>query len=175
MNAIVIYHSKYGSAKRYAEWLAEELSADLSPLKGFIPARLAEYDTVIFGGGIYAGGINGLSFVKKHYPANREKRWFVFATGLAPVRETTLPALREHNFQGELQSIPCFALRGGMDYSSLRWNDKLLMRMMQQMLLKKPESERTQDDRDLLSNFYQKMDWCDRASLFPILTAIRTY
>ncbi|WP_366936885.1 flavodoxin domain-containing protein [uncultured Clostridium sp.] len=28
-NTVVVYKSKYGSTKKYAEWIAEELSSDI--------------------------------------------------------------------------------------------------------------------------------------------------
>ena len=34
MNAIVLYKSKYGSTKAYAEWIAEELSCEVKEAKG---------------------------------------------------------------------------------------------------------------------------------------------
>ena len=173
MKTIVLYQSKYGSAKRYAEWLAEELHADLAPLKGFSPAGLDGYDTVIFGGGIYAGGINGFSFVKKNYPKHRGKRWFVYAVGYAPVREEGTAALRKQNFSGELQAIPCFHLRGGMDFDALHFGDRLMMSAFRRMLSKKPEAERTPDDRGMLESFGHSSDWCDRAALAPMLEAVR--
>ena len=33
MNAIVIYKTKYGSTKQYAEWIAEELGCDFIDAK----------------------------------------------------------------------------------------------------------------------------------------------
>lgn len=173
MKAIVIYQSKYGSAKRYAEWIAGELDADLAPLKGFSPARLAEYDTIVFGGGIYAGGINGFSFVKKNYPGYRGKRWFVYAVGYAPVQAESSAALRKQNFSEELQGIPCFHLRGGMDFSALHFADRLMMSAFRRILLKKPEAERTADDLGMLESFSRSCDWCDKSTLAPMLEAIR--
>lgn len=32
-NTVVLYQSKYGTTKKYAEWLAEELSCDLIETK----------------------------------------------------------------------------------------------------------------------------------------------
>ena len=51
----VIYKSKYGSTKQYAEWIAQALDAPLFEASSVNPAQLAEYDVVVYGGGLYAG------------------------------------------------------------------------------------------------------------------------
>lgn len=58
-NTVVIYRSKYGSAKRYAEWIAQEVKADLFDGSKVSPADLEKYDTIVFGGSLYAVGILG--------------------------------------------------------------------------------------------------------------------
>lgn len=62
---VILYQSKYGSTKKYAEWLAEELAGDLLETKKATAEQIAQYDVVILGGGIYASGIAGISFLKK--------------------------------------------------------------------------------------------------------------
>lgn len=51
---VVIYQSKYGATKKYAEWLAEELLCDLIETKKATIEQIEKYDVVILGGGIYA-------------------------------------------------------------------------------------------------------------------------
>jgi menaquinone-dependent protoporphyrinogen IX oxidase len=51
---IVLYESKTGFTRKYAEWIAEELDAELFPLqearRSIDAAKLQDYDAVIFGG-----------------------------------------------------------------------------------------------------------------------------
>ena len=49
-NTIIVYESKYGSTKKYAEWLSEELSCDLVEKKKTNIDELLNYDTIIYGG-----------------------------------------------------------------------------------------------------------------------------
>ena len=65
MKPVVVYQSKYCSTKQYAQWLAEALSCRLYEAEKMSAENLAEYDTVIYGGGIYAGAINGIEMLKK--------------------------------------------------------------------------------------------------------------
>ena len=60
---IVLYTSKYGAAETYARWIAEALGCRAVPLDKFSKKELQGYDTVIYGGGVQAGGICGLGAV----------------------------------------------------------------------------------------------------------------
>ncbi|MGI6331281.1 MAG: flavodoxin domain-containing protein [Zhaonellaceae bacterium] len=59
-SCVVLYQSKYGTTKKYAEWLAEELSCDLIETKKATIEQIEKYKTIILGGGIYASGIAGI-------------------------------------------------------------------------------------------------------------------
>ena len=58
MKTIVIYKSKTGFVRKYAEWIAEDLLADIFEVSKVNINMLAKYDTVIFGGSLHAVGIN---------------------------------------------------------------------------------------------------------------------
>ena len=57
MNGIIIYKSKYGATKKYAEWLSEATGFLCVSTKEADLSKVAECDVVIVGGGIYASGI----------------------------------------------------------------------------------------------------------------------
>ena len=67
MKTVVIYESKYGTTKKYAEWIADALSCDLFEKKSITPSALTGYDTIIYGGGLYAGGVSGIGLLKKNF------------------------------------------------------------------------------------------------------------
>lgn len=62
MNGIILYQSKYGATKRYANWISEETGFDCVETKKARIEEIRKYDVIIFGGGLYASGIAGLSF-----------------------------------------------------------------------------------------------------------------
>ena len=49
---LIVYHSKYGSTKRYAEWLAGHLEADLCTGRQLKTVNLSQYDAVLYGGSV---------------------------------------------------------------------------------------------------------------------------
>ena len=66
MKGIILYKSKYGATQKYAEWLVEATGFECIETNKAKISEVKKYDVVILGGGIYASGIAGLSFLKKN-------------------------------------------------------------------------------------------------------------
>jgi len=62
---IVIYKSKYGATDRYAKWISEELDCPMVELSDFKKKEIENYDNIIYGGGVHAGGIRGFDDFQK--------------------------------------------------------------------------------------------------------------
>lgn len=56
---IIVYQSKYGAAKKYAEWLQDMTDFYCTEKSKAKVDEVMQYETVIFCGGIYASGIAG--------------------------------------------------------------------------------------------------------------------
>ena len=52
MNGVILYQSKYGATKRYAEWLSEETGFQCIETKKADINEIITYDPIILGGGI---------------------------------------------------------------------------------------------------------------------------
>ena len=145
MKIVVIYKSKTGFTKKYAAWLAEELSADIFEFEKVTVGMLTGYDTVIYGGGLYAVSINGIKFILKNLDKLKGKKIIVFATGASPERKETTDEIRNKNFTLEQQKhIHFFYMRGGFDYSKLKTFDKILMTLLKWKI--KGKKELTEDE-----------------------------
>lgn len=101
MNAIVIYKSKYGSTKKYAEWIAEELSCEVRDAKDVKIEDLINYDTIIYGGGLYAEVIAGVHLITKNIDKLSDKKLIVYSTGITPIscREYYDTLVMDKNFK----------------------------------------------------------------------------
>ena len=66
MSGIILYKSKYGATRKYAEWLSERTGFSYIETDKSDIGVISGYDVIILGGGIYASGIAGLSFLKKN-------------------------------------------------------------------------------------------------------------
>ena len=65
MNTIVIYKTKYGATKKYAQWISEELGCEAVDAKKITVDDILKYDTIVYGGGLYAEIINGVHILTK--------------------------------------------------------------------------------------------------------------
>ncbi len=130
----VIYKSKRGSTKQYAEWIAEETGADLFDAESCQAADLAGYDTIVFGGWVRAGGIQGLEFVRKNFKSLRDKELIVFAVGLNVHEEAAQAECREINFAKGLAGMPCYFFRGAYDPASIKGIEKGIMGMVKRFV-----------------------------------------
>ena len=89
MSGVILYQSKYGATKRYAEWLSEETGFQCIETKKADINEIISYDSIILGGGIYASGIAGLPFLKKNINKLTDKKIIVFCCGASPYEENT--------------------------------------------------------------------------------------
>lgn len=171
---IVIYQSKYGSSKRYAEWLSEELSCDLIKRKDAVIEEIMKYETIIFGGGIYAGRMLGISFLKDNYLKLRDKNIVVFGVGASPYDEKVVSYLRDNNLKGSLSEIPCFYCRGTWDEEKMSFRDKILCSMLKKVVSKKdPENYEPWEKALAEAMNTSKCDWTRKDNIKPIVEFIQ--
>ncbi|MBE7026650.1 MAG: flavodoxin [Ruminococcaceae bacterium] len=122
MKTIVIYKSKYGSTKSYAEWIAQELSCEAVDASKIKATDLCKYDTIIYGGGLYAEVIAGVSLITKNMDKLTDKKIIVYTTGITPIdcREYYDKLVVEKNFKnGIFPNVKIFNYPGKMVVSEL--------------------------------------------------------
>jgi len=137
MNAIVLYKSKYGSTKAYAEWIAEELGCEAKETKGVKIDDLLVYDTIIYGGGLYAENIAGASLITKNIEKLRDKKLIVYTTGITPldVREYYDGEVLDRNFKPEIrQYIKVYNFMGKMILSELSAPHRAALKMLKKIM-----------------------------------------
>lgn len=170
----VIYKSKYGSTKKYAEWISEKLKCDLFEISEIEGNKLKKYSTIIFGGGIYASGINGIKFINKNYEIIKDKNIIIFTVGLSSTDDKSIfKPIIEKNFTQDMQEdIDFFHLRGGIDYKKLSLLHKTMMAMLKRVVLKKDEKERTSEDESFLKTYGKKIDFTDKKYIQSIISHV---
>jgi len=173
MRTVVVYKSKAGFAKQYAEWIAKELTADLFEASAVSINELTAYDTVIYGGGLYAVGINGVKLITKNLDKLKGKKVVVFATGASPGREEVINEVRNNNFTPEQQKqISFFYLRGGFDYNRLNTVDKLLMILLKWRLRRKKQL--TPDERGMLNAYDTPVNFTRKNHIDELISYVLT-
>ncbi len=137
MNSIVIYKSKYGSTKTYAEWIAKELKCDVKEAKEIKADELCQYDNIIYGGGLYAEVINGVTLITKNGDKLKDKKIAVFTTGITPLdqRDYYDKLVIEKNFKkGVPENIKIFNFMGKMILSELTPVHRAALRTLKKII-----------------------------------------
>ena len=173
MSGVILYQSKYGATERYADWLAQATGFPAVEVKKARNSEVEQCDTIILGGGIYASGIAGLSFLRKHIQVLKNKRILVFCVGASPYDETTFQEIVRHNMKEPLNYIPCFYCRGAWNLDQMSVIDRNMCRMLRKMVEKKPPEEYEVWEKALMAAGDESCDWTDKKYLEPILNAIK--
>lgn len=170
----VIYKSKYGSTKKYAEWIANEVNADLFECSEIEIEKISKYDTIVFGGGLYASGINGIEFITKNFEILKNKNIIVFTVGLASTDDKDVfETIIEKNCTKKMRrKIQFFHMRGGIDYKRLSFLHKVMMSMLKTMVAKKKTEELSEDDKMMLATYGDKVDFTDIKTIEPLVLYI---
>lgn len=169
---VVLYQSKYGATQKYAQWLAAELACDLVETKKADIDQIATYDVIILGGGVYASGIRGFSFLKRHFSRLKKKKLAVFAVGASPYDEKMIDAFRAQKFKGELVNIPLYYFRGAWNEDKMTGLDRKLCGMLKKMVAKKDPTTYEPWEAALME-VDGNCDWTAKEALKPLIDWVR--
>lgn len=151
--SIVIYTSKRGSTKQYAEWIAEDLGCSAVPLGDVLKegTDLHGYGCVIYGGWIRGSGIVDFDRFAKLLDGEIMKRLIVYGTGFADetaenyaqVWGYSLGKIDPKNESGAILYI----LGGRYIPEEVTGMDRFLMKIMRTVLLSgsTPDAKRQAD------------------------------
>ncbi|MGA1873899.1 MAG: flavodoxin domain-containing protein [Thermoplasmatota archaeon] len=81
MKGIILFQSKHGSTRQYAEWIAEETGFPLIDLKQNVKPDLKDADILIIGSWVRAGKMISHGWIKKNWSSIQDKEVIVFAVG----------------------------------------------------------------------------------------------
>lgn len=172
MNGMILYQSKYGATKKYAQWLSEKTGFPCIETKQASLSEVRKYDVLLLGGGIYASGIAGLSFLRRNIKDLRDKKIAVFCVGASPYEEKAFREIVARNMKDELSDIPCFYCRGAWDTEALGFVDRNLCSLLRKAVAKKDPKDYEVWEQALMAAGDDKCDWTDQKYLEPILAAL---
>ena len=170
---IILYTSKYGATKKYADWLTEETGFDCMKTADAKIKDMECYDTIVLCGGIYASGIAGLSFFRKSHKAFNNKKLAILCVGASPFEEKAFCEMKAHNLKEDLKDIPVFYGRGAWDEEKMSWKDRTLCNMLKKSIAKKDPDTYEPWMKALMSAVDKTCDWTDKEYLEPLLDYIR--
>ena len=151
METVIVYGSCYGTAKIYAETLAEQMKCKVLPYDKV--KETDGYETIIYVGGLYAGGVRGMAKTAK----NIRK---------AALRQIPKPLADRTEF---------YHLRGGIDYEKLSFKHRMMMKMLYEQVKKQAVGEQDEDTRAMIETYGQKVSFVDLACLDNIVKKLEGY
>lgn len=177
-NIAVVYKSNYGAARGYAIYIAKALHADLYDLRRIREFDFSRYDTIIFGGGLYAGKVNGLHFLSSHASELVGKKLCVYTTGISDptleenVRRTEKTVKKA--FSSPIsEEVRVFCFRGGIDYEELSLGHRAAMTMLRRVIAMKKSEKLSPDERTILDTYGKSADFASMAAADPLIAYIK--
>ncbi len=159
MKAIVIYNSQTGFTKEYGQWIAEELGCEAIHFADRKVVNYADYDTIIFGSWVQAGGVKEKRKITSVIKKNPGKKFAVYVTGCMPAGTDAANAMVKKNFPATLANCESFYFRGGLRYEKMTKTGQRMMAMLKKMLSgKKNPSEGDKATLEIISNNFEGQD-----------------
>lgn len=139
MNKIIIYKSKTGFTKRYADWIGEVLKCDVVNYIDFPFETLEKYEYIIYGNRIHAGKVDGLKKIKQMIDKKPMIQLVAFSTGGTPNEATEIvdKIWSDSLSENELTTIPHFYMQAGLNYEKMKFSDRLIMKTLSEIMNKK--------------------------------------
>lgn len=166
MKGIIVYESKYGATKQYAEWLAEELKLPLAVPKEIPANRLREFDVVLIGTPVYMEKLRIKKWLRKEVKILADKKLFFFiVNATSPDEQHKREKFITSSVPPELRhSSGIFFLPGRLRRKALTWMDKLFLKIGERSL--SPEQRKA---------IQQDVDEVKREHLEPIINAVQVF
>mgnify|MGYP005776522617 FL=1 len=175
MSNIIIYGSHYGTTKQYAKELSRRTNIEAISFKNI--KEINDYDNIIYLGGLYAGGVLGMSKTIKKLNNTVNKKIIIVTVGLSdPMDEVNKNNIR-NNIKKQVskeifEKAKIFHLRGGIDYSKLNFKHKTMMKLLYNAVKNLPKEKQTAEDRAMIETYNQKVNFVDFSSLDKIINEI---
>jgi menaquinone-dependent protoporphyrinogen IX oxidase len=160
--SIVIYTSKRGSTRQYAEWIAEDLGCEALPLSDAKGIDLYGYDCIIYGGWIRGSGIVDFDKFARMLDDELMNRLIVYGVGFADETAENYAQVWGYSL-GKIDPknehrVLMYILGGRYDPAAVTGLDRFLMKTMRAVLL----SGSTTDARSQANMMKDRIDnGCD--------------
>lgn len=176
MKSIILYGSRYGSARRYAQELSKQ--TDIPAVSYQEAPPLSKLETIVYIGALYAGGVLGLTKTLRRQSFGEHQRLVIVTVGLADPdilqnRENIRNALQKQIPAQLYGRAAVFHLRGAIDYQALSLGHRTMLALLHRSLQKKPAEEWSEEDKALMETYGKQADFVDFASLRPIINEIQ--
>lgn len=169
---IILFGTTYGSSKLYAEELSKRTGIEARSYDE--ASSIDDYDTVVYIGSLYAGGVQGMKKTFSKLTDVGEKKIIIATVGLAdPTDSENINSIRnsiKNQLSDELYNhATIFHLRGAIDYAKLGFKHKTMMSLLYNKAKNLPEEKKTAEVRAMIETYNKEISFIDYESLTPIV------
>ena len=175
MNNIIIYGSNYGTTEQYAKELSRRTNIEAISFENV--QEINKYDKIIYIGGLYAGGVLGMSKTLRKLTNIQNKTIIIATVGLAdPTDEKNINNIR-NNIKVQISKeiydkAKIFHLRGGIDYSKLKFFHKTMMKMLYNAVKNIPQEKLSAENKAMIETYNKKVNFVNFSDLDKIISEI---
>ena len=173
MKTLIIYTSQTGFTKKYAQWIADEMSADIYDLNDVKKKEkdfFGGYEAIVYAGWCMAGSVVKSKWFLDKAEGWKGKRLAIVAVGASPNENPEVEtALKNLLNEEQRQYIKAFYCQGGINYEKMNVASKLAMKMFVSSL-KKKQDEKSRQMTAYLSASY---DITDIKYIEPVMAYLR--
>lgn len=171
MKTLIIYTSQTGFTKKYAEWLAERMKADLIDLKDAKKKDVKffnDYQAIVYGGWAMAGNLVKSKWFLDKSIFWKEKLLAMFCVGGSPNDNPDVETALKNMLNDEQRKyIKAFYCQGGFNYEKMSGPSRLAMKMFVSTLKKKKDA--TEDEKKMTEMISSSYDISDIKFIEPIV------
>ncbi|WP_303834181.1 flavodoxin domain-containing protein [Ruminococcus flavefaciens] len=174
MRTIIVYSSQTGFTKKYAEWLAEKLGAEIMTFKDAHKKDdkyFDQYDAIIYGGWVAVEKIHKADWFTSRIDKWHGKKLAMFCVGASPARYSGVDNLLNKSLTDEQKKFAkVFYCEGGLNYEKMSLSSKMLMKTFAAMLNSK--KDKTPDEIAMAEHVSKSGDYTDKKFIEPIAAYI---
>ena len=169
----VVYATKYGHTKQYADWMKEEAGADIFAVASFTSTKALEYKAVVFAGGVYGDKILIMDWLKKNLgQVNVNKIIIAAVSWYCNDSEEAKARLIAENYPEQFKNVvPLVVINSGIDKKKTSVMDKAQLLAAQTSINK--HDVRTADDINALAIIKGYSDSTSKDNLKSLIAAVQ--
>lgn len=172
---VIIYGSQCGTTKKYADELGKRTGIEVKNYEDISDINI--YDTIIYFGALYAGGVMGMKKTFSKLSLVEDKNIIIATVGLADPTDventnTIKRGMEKQLSTGLFQQAHIVHLRGGIDYYSLGLKHKTMMAMLYKKAIGIPEEKKTAEVKAMIETYNKRVDFIDYGRLDEIVGLI---
>lgn len=163
MRGIIIYKSKYGSTKQYAEWLHDETGFELYEVKQ-CPADLSQYDVVVIGSNVHAGKVSLAGWIRNRWPLLQEKDVYLLLVNITADPQLVANFVPQSLPPEIATQLKVFPVGGRYLLEQMTGFDRTIIKMVASL----------QKDPAIKQELLTERDWVNKDNLRDLLAQINS-